>query len=53
MRKDIVMHSDDIQLVNSSLAMGTRGSDLYIKTVDRISSYIGEIVNTEDEADEE
>ena len=49
MRKDIVKHSDDIHLVNSSLAMGTKGSELYIKTVDRISSYLGEIMNAEEE----
>ena len=49
MRKDIVKHSDDLHLVNSSLAMGTKGSDLYIKTVDRISSYVGDIMNMEEE----
>ena len=41
MHRELDQHADSLHQVNSTLALGARGSDLYIKTVDRISSYIG------------
>lgn len=50
-RKQLVKHQNSLQQVNSTLALGTYGSDLYIKTVDEISSYIG-VLTSNDQGDE-
>ena len=50
MHRELDQHADSLHQVNSTLALGARGSDLYIKTVDRISSYIG--YESDDEEDE-